>query len=194
MTSELLDRFDGVIEFRNSLNPESDRGCALMAAAFLDAELDTLLRKYVVPNSRVADDLFGQSRPISTFSSRIDLAYLLGLIDPATHRDLHLIRKIRNDFGHVHAPLSFEDKAIAARCRELKIHFRAQDASPRKVFISCAVGALAIIHSAMHNRSPITERSTPDLESARATADRLTEALRVALDDEFHPPHPDGNT
>lgn len=179
----LFVRINDVIEFRDSLNPESDRGCALMAAAFLDAELDSLLRKYVVANPRVADDLFGQSRPISTFSSRIDLAYLLGLLDQVTHRDLHLIRKIRNDFGHVHAPLTFEQAAIAARVHELKTHFRESDVPPRKIFISCAVGALAILHTALHNRQPIAERQAPDVEAARVTANRLTEAFIAAIEE-----------
>ncbi len=183
MADDPFNRFDDVIEFRNSLNPESDRGCALMAASFLDSELDLLLRQCVVNNHHVIDDIFGQSRPISTFSSRIDLSYLLGLIDSDTHRDLHLIRKIRNDFGHVHTPLSFEERTIAARCRELKIHFRDPGTSSRKIFISCAVGVLAILHTGMHNRQRIEERKAPNIQAARATADRLTEAIKVALDD-----------
>lgn len=174
-------RLDDVMEFRDSLNPESDRGCALMAAAFLDAELDLLLRQCIV-DSRVAEDIFGQSRPLSTFSARIDLAFLLGLIDGVTHRDLHLIRKIRNDFGHVHAPLSFGEKAIAARCRELKVHFRSEDAEPRKIFISSAVAALAIIHTAMHKRERISERATPNLENVREKVEAITETMKAAFE------------
>ena len=191
MTAEIFSRIDDVIEFRTSLNPESDRGCALMAAAFLDAELETVLRRYLVANDRVAEDLLGQSRPISSFSSRIDLAYLLGLIDHVTHRDLHLIRKIRNDFGHVHTPLTFDDKSIAARCREMKTHFRSSETLPRKIFISCAVGSLAILHSAMHDRKPIAERAVPNMEFARAAASKLTDALRGVFDDEVPPTHDD---
>ena len=112
-------KFDEVMEFRSSLTPETDRGCALMAAAFLDSELELLLRAFVVKNKKVEDEMFGQSKPIGAFSSRIDLAYLLGLISADTRRDLHLIRKIRNDFGHVHRPISFEDQAIVNRCHEL---------------------------------------------------------------------------
>lgn len=189
MTDTIYSRIDDVIKFRKSLTSESDRGCALMAAAFLDTELDALLRKSLVENTGVAENLLGQSRPISTFSSRIDLVYMLGLIDPVTHRDLHLIRKIRNDFGHVYAPLSFDDKSIAARCRELMTHFRSSEIPPRKIFISCAVGSLAILHSAMHDRKPIVERAVPNMEKARSTARKLMEALRVALeceDSEYH--------
>ena len=82
-------KFDEVMEFRSSLTPETDRGCALMAAAFLDSELELLLRAFVVKNKKVEDEMFGQSKPIGAFSSRIDLAYLLGLISADTRRDLH---------------------------------------------------------------------------------------------------------
>src|SRR5438876_8972547 len=93
-------RMREVFEFRQSLSDESDRGCALMAAAYLDAELDRLLRKYCVNNPNVQNDIFGSSRPLGTFSSRIDMCYLLGLLGPNAHRDLHLIRRVRNEFAH----------------------------------------------------------------------------------------------
>ena len=147
-----------------------------MAGSFLDAELDLLIRDYLVSNARVAEDLFGQSRPISTFSARIDLAYLLGLIDIITHRDLHLIRKIRNDFGHNHLPLTFEDKTISSRCLALKLHFRRVNLAPRKIFMSCAVGILAIMHSALKNRERITERANPDFEKVRSSIEKHSDS------------------
>ncbi len=58
-----MERFDDVFAFRRTLTPETDRGCALMAAAYLDAELETLLRKYFVANRNVQDDIFGHSGP-----------------------------------------------------------------------------------------------------------------------------------
>jgi len=96
---EQFDKLDQVIRFRLSLEVETDRGCALMAGAYLDSELKKLLKNHLVSNEKIQDELFELSRPLGTFSSRIDPAYLLGLIGPQAHRDLHLIRKIRNDFG-----------------------------------------------------------------------------------------------
>lgn len=87
----MTDRFDDVMQFRSSLSPETDRGCALMAASFLDSELGDLLRSYVVDDRSVADEVFGQAKPLGTFSSRIDAAYLLGLISANARRDLHLL-------------------------------------------------------------------------------------------------------
>jgi len=57
---------------------------------------------------------------LGTFSARIDAAYCLGLLSKDENRDLHLIRKIRNDFAHKLIDMSFESQEIASRCRELK--------------------------------------------------------------------------
>ena len=162
-----MSRLNEVIEFRAHLDSESDRGCALMAAAFLDGELERQLRQFVVDNTHITDDIFGQSRPIGTFSSRIDLAYLLGLIGSDAHRDLHLIRKIRNSFGHTHTPLTFEDESIASRCREMKNHFRVGHATVRQLFASTAVGILSIIHAGMNTMTRISECGNPDFQDVR---------------------------
>src|ERR1044071_2597257 len=127
-------RFEEVFEFRRSLTGETDRGCALMAAAYLDSELEKLLRKYFVNNENVQDEIFGHSRPLGTFSSRIYLAYLVGLIGPKVRRDLHLIRRVRNEFGHVPTPISFDDPALASRCRELYHDTYGKEATPRVKF------------------------------------------------------------
>lgn len=175
------DRFDEVMEFRSSLSPETDRGCALMAAAFLDSELELLIRSCVVDDRGVSDEVLGQAKPLGTFSSRIDVAYLLGLISLGARRDLHLIRKIRNEFGHVHHPLSFTDQAIASRCRELSFSLRDERDPPRKRFISSAVGVLAIIHTAMSNRDRITAREEPNFEAAKIRQKALLAAVNSAL-------------
>ncbi|MNV42121.1 hypothetical protein D3C71_1337810 [compost metagenome] len=179
----MSDRFDEVADFRASLDPETDRGCVLMAASFLDSELELLLGNFVVNDSKVIEETFSQGKAVGTFSSRIDLAYLLGLIGKSARRDLHLIRKIRNAFGHTYRPLSFADQDISNRCRELTYTLRPDTDPPRKHFVSAAVGALAIIHSAMHKRERITLRADPDLDAAKARAANIISRIKDALDD-----------
>ena len=142
-------RSDEVFQFRQTLSPETDRGCALMAASYLDNQLTELLRQRLVDSPKVAADLFENSRPLATFSSRIDLTYMLGLIGPKAHRDLHLIRRIRNDFGHNPNPLSFNDDPIANRCRELYHHGFVSSATPRRLFIQTTLGVTAMIHASL---------------------------------------------
>lgn len=150
-------RMDEVLEFRQSLNAETDRGCALMAAAYLDAELEKLLRKYFVSNDMVQTELLRQSGPLGSFSSRIDLAYLLGLLGAKARRDLHLIRKIRNEFGHVSTPLNFNDAALASRCSALYHDAYENTTSPRRKFIRTALGILGVIHANLYSIESLKE-------------------------------------
>src|SRR5215471_683584 len=103
---------DDVLRFRETLDAETDRGCALMAAAYLASLLEKLIRASLIGDIKKADELLGVSKPLGSFSSRIDLAHLLGHIGKSEHRDLQLIRKIRNDFGHTSNPLDFSHPPI----------------------------------------------------------------------------------
>jgi len=99
---------------------ESDRACVILAATLLDAALETLLKACLSPSISGTDSLFdGSNAPLGTFSARIDLSYRLGLISPQLTRDLHLIRRIRNDFAHNVAGCSFDDTSVRDRILEL---------------------------------------------------------------------------
>jgi hypothetical protein len=79
---------DEVLEFRSSLTPETDRGVALVCAAYLETELEALLRKSFVNSPKVVEHLFEPSGSMGTLSSKIDLALATGKIEPETHRGL----------------------------------------------------------------------------------------------------------
>jgi len=101
----------------NSLSAESDRGCALIAAAHLDAALGVLLNQFFA--TPAPEEFFKGSGPLATFSSRIDLSFCLGLIPTYIRRDLDLIRSIRNEFAHeLDLEINFESASIAARINE----------------------------------------------------------------------------
>ncbi len=106
-------------ELQQTLSGESDRGCTLMAAAFLDSALGILLRAILLNRPQILDELLQGTGPLATFSSRIEIAYVLGLIGPEVRRDLHMIRRIRNEFAHCAQGITFEHGPIASRCREL---------------------------------------------------------------------------
>lgn len=147
MTFDMGETLDEVIEFRLSLSKETDRGCALMAGAFLDDQLQRLLRKALVDDKSAVDILFDFSSSLGTFSGRIKMCYALGLIPKDAMRDLDLIRKIRNDFGHDAKPLDFADSKIASRSRELSYVTR-EGGSTRARFTNAALCVCAILHVA----------------------------------------------
>jgi len=102
----------------DKLQEESDRACVILGVATLDALLENLLRKSMLPNS--PKELYGERGALGNFAAKIDLAYSLGLISAEERHDLHLLRKIRNDFAHaVNHELAFETPAIADRIRAL---------------------------------------------------------------------------
>jgi hypothetical protein len=136
-------RFHEVREFRRMLDYESHRGCALAAAAFLDERLKQLLGASFIPEC-VEELLEGGAAPLGTFTARILAAKALGLLPPKAARDLHLIRKIRNEFAHNLDCASFEVPEVTSRCRELYYCF-SNPQRPRSRFTNATTGILAVI-------------------------------------------------
>jgi DNA-binding MltR family transcriptional regulator len=96
------------------LRGTSDRSCVITAASIIDHLLLELLRAKLVPNSSSQDSLFdGANSPLGTFSARIDLAYRVGLVSAQFARDLHLIRRMRNDLAHSIVGRTFSDPGLA---------------------------------------------------------------------------------
>jgi hypothetical protein len=65
------------------------------------------------------DLLSGFNAPLGTFSARSSAAYALALMQENEFREITIIRKIRNEFGHDWQPLSFESGKVADLCRNL---------------------------------------------------------------------------
>jgi hypothetical protein len=166
-----------VISFRRVLSRESDRGCALFAAAYLDQELSELLKSFFVDDEKVFNDISKGTNALSAFSSRIDICYLLGLIGPLARKDFHLVRKIRNDFAHVASDISFDTESIAQRCREFYSLSpeRHSDPDPKGKFIGVCHGLLAIIHGEKLLATKISKREDLNKESANKAYEHMQE-------------------
>lgn len=115
------DDFKEIIEdFKN----ESDRATVILGAAKLDAQLYLLLSKVLKPSSNNQDDLLDGDNPLGTFSSRINIAYRLGLINNHFAKSLHLVRKIRNSFAHETKGISLTSGGHSDRVKELIVYFK----------------------------------------------------------------------
>jgi len=102
----------------DELRKESDRGCVILAFAWMDDALTNNLQRYLLPPTNSAsksDELLGVGRPLGDASVKIDLAYRLGLLQPHTRQSLHLFRRLRNDFAHLSTELSFETPSVRER-------------------------------------------------------------------------------
>ncbi len=84
-------------EFAN----ETDRGAVVLACSLVDNALTTLLQIHLLPSPDSEDALFdGGMAPLSHFNSKINFTQRLGLISSRLARDIHLVRKMRNEFAH----------------------------------------------------------------------------------------------
>jgi DNA-binding MltR family transcriptional regulator len=112
--------FDAVQRLYRELDKESDRGAVLVASAMIDDGLGDLILTHLVPNPTSSDSLFdGPNAPFQAFSAKIDAGYRLGIISDRFCRDLHLIRKIRNDVAHRAGQCDFNDSSIVDRVKAL---------------------------------------------------------------------------
>lgn len=104
----------------DALRNESDRGCAIIGLATTDVLLGDLIKAAMVEGA--PNELFESQGACSTLSGKVDIAYALGLISADDRRDLHLLRKIRNEFAHaIDHELDCDDSRISNWIRELRI-------------------------------------------------------------------------
>ena len=173
-------RTQKVVQFRQALTSESDRGCALFAAAYLDISLSDLLYVSLVENKNVDKDLFEGTAPLSNFSSRIKLAYYLGLISLNCRRDLDIVRGIRNDFAHKPEIISFKTQSIHDRCKNLSFSYHEKDVDPRSHFTAAVMIVLGHIHITTLTTTPHTEK--PDDIHYEEENKRLRELIEKIID------------
>lgn len=108
-------------KFLKEFQGETDRGAALVGAALLDEQLLELLKSHLLKKKQSKELLEGGTAPLGTFSARIKASYCLGLITDLEHKELQLIRKVRNEFAHHVHGLSFKDDAITSLCNNFYV-------------------------------------------------------------------------
>ncbi len=106
-------------EFLNEFNKESDRGAVLVAASVLDERLSEILKAFFVDVPTSEELLQGYNAPLGTFASRVSTAYSLGLIQENEYKEINIIRKIRNEFGHNWKDIDFKNQQVFQLCIQL---------------------------------------------------------------------------
>jgi hypothetical protein len=130
----------GIGDLYDTFAQESDRGVAVVGAAYLDENLAVLLGSFLIHDEQRVGELLGagQFAPLGTFSARTKAAYCLGLISKNEYEDLNTIRGIRNDFAHQRKDVSFTYADVEQKCRQLllwtQFEFWLEEWSARQVF------------------------------------------------------------
>ncbi|MDG4894652.1 hypothetical protein P9272_13825 [Mesorhizobium sp. WSM4976] len=102
------------------IEAQTDRASALIAVAYLEQRLLAAIKSRTNRDDDLEGRLYKGSGALAAFSTKIDLAYLLGVIDQSARKTFHQIRDIRNDFAHDSKPLSFTTQSIHDRCKNLR--------------------------------------------------------------------------
>ena len=91
-------------ELTNQVATGNERERVIALSAVLDAALAELIAKRLVNKPKEVKDFLGADgdgrAPAGSFGARIQLALLIGLIDPDTAQALRAIKSIRNVYAH----------------------------------------------------------------------------------------------
>jgi hypothetical protein len=135
---------------------ESDRASIILMAALLDDTLSfTISRNFCeAVGQQEKDPAFRFDGPLGTFSSKIEIAALFGLIDDRVCDQLHTVRELRNACAHsrhglrftdaillnvverIFHPIGFHEFPRAADSREIKSSFLDECLLTRQILIS----------------------------------------------------------
>jgi len=88
---------DDIKEF---FDESPDRGIAISLPAIIDNRLTSILRAIMLPEKKLLDEMFQPSGALGNFKTKINLVYVLRLINKEFYEDLCAVNKIRNYFAH----------------------------------------------------------------------------------------------
>jgi len=102
------------------LDKETDRSVAIIAVAIIDETLKQLIEIFLIKPKNKEHCIFSSvNSSLGSLSSKINASFQFGFISEEMHRDLQLLRKIRNDFAHKPFDLTFNSDSIKSRVIEL---------------------------------------------------------------------------
>ncbi len=117
----------GMHELFSRLLRESETAQILIFYSYLDDRIQNLITSslFHLDSKRRIENVFGINGPLSTFSSRVLLAFHLGWLQPTTKQKLDAFRKLRNAFAHNAFRISTKDKEIAALLEMISMGLKA---------------------------------------------------------------------
>jgi DNA-binding MltR family transcriptional regulator len=155
---EAAEDFKAGQRFRSEIDKETDRGMALFGVSRLEVLLKELLEKKLVGGKTHVDKLFDFNGPLGTFSSKINMAYSLGLIPKSTRVELNTLRELRNKFAHSDQAIDFNSEEIATICKKLTYIVRTSEPADR-LRIGYLISLLYFnLRTEIRKASPFTEK------------------------------------
>ncbi|MFZ2285099.1 MAG: MltR family transcriptional regulator [Lutibacter sp.] len=136
--------------FQNELKEGSDRVCLLMAASFLESELERDLKIKLVGDPVFKYDLFDYKGPLGDLTSKARMSYGLGIISEKMMANLILIDGLKNEFMRDYKATTFEDPLVTQQIYNLTAGlYLKYEAPPRRYFCNAALTTLSFIFAGL---------------------------------------------
>jgi hypothetical protein len=114
----------------------SDRALVITLGAFLDDALEHRLSKAMRPLEKEEyREAFRFDGPLGSFSAKIEMCYLLKLIEEDRRSQMHDIREMRNACANSKRPISFKNTELANVARRVVKASHFKSAPLRSAFI-----------------------------------------------------------
>lgn len=99
----------------------------LRLGTVLEDVLEIALRtQMLLGGEKENERAFVKNGELATLYKKIKKAKTLGLLDDVTYKDVELLRKIRNEFGHLRTKIHFDSSRIVALARGLSTYEAAE--------------------------------------------------------------------
>jgi hypothetical protein len=99
---------------------DSDRAAGIVAGSIVETRLEQAIKSQLRSDKPdISGNLFQPSGALGPFRTKIDLSYMMGIISDDAHKDLTVIKNIRNDFAHKLDYDTFDHPSIRDRCKNL---------------------------------------------------------------------------
>lgn len=106
---------DVIVGGLRAVQRRTDASTVMVGAAILDNGLESAIATRMPGlNNRLKQKLFEGYGPLATFAAKIDVALAFGLVDVETHKKLHVVKRVRNEFAHSPDTVTFESQEIVS--------------------------------------------------------------------------------
>lgn len=102
------------------LHSATDRAAAIVGSSLVEHCLTEALRAHLHKADKITDELFRTTGAFGAFATKINLGLLTGIYGDGAHKELSILKDIRNKFAHSLDAIDFKTQQIEAWTKNLK--------------------------------------------------------------------------
>lgn len=147
MAKKKVDAREQISALAEELERHSDRGAGLLAAAVLeDALAVTIQLRLQELSSDCRESLFGRTAPFSSFTTKIELGFALGLYGTEVCKAIEMIRDVCGRFTDKIEIQSFDDSRITELLNKAMTPHLPRNLPSRQLFTMLFIGSICLLY------------------------------------------------